>query len=478
MLYIYKNQRVMKRTTVTLLLLIFTTGLYAQGIVRNWYGTLNVPGHQLHLVFHITKTGDAYSTTMDSPDQHANGLGTDNTTVAGNSLTIVASKFSITYTGTFVQDSDMIKGTFKQGGGSLPLILCISKAAGDEATMVKRPQDPKDFPYKQEEVRFVNPIGKDTLAGTLTIPSDGKASKIVILITGSGPQNRNEELMDHRPFLVWSDWLTRKGIAVLRYDDRGIAKSTGNFNGSTSADFADDAEAAVRYIKSRKDLQHLSIGLMGHSEGGMIAPVVASRDKDVKFIVLLAGPGIPIADMMLKQVEDQTRLTGASDSAISKSVADTRVLYNVIVENPSLSTSELKVKLDTLLYNQLKVLPKADLGGKSIEENIQYTNMALLNPWYRYFLTFNPQDYLIKVKCPVLALDGSLDMQVNAHANLAGIKKTLIAGGNKHVEVDELPGLNHLFQQAKTGSMAEYSEIQETVDPVALNKVSEWINQL
>jgi hypothetical protein len=210
----------------------------------------------------------------------------------------------------------------------------------------------------------------------------------------------------------------------------------------------------------------------------MIAPVVASRDKDVKFIVLLAGPGIPIADMMLKQVEDQTRLTGASDSAISKSVADTRVLYNVIVENPSLSTSELKVKLDTLLYNQLKVLPKADLGGKSIEENIQYTNMALLNPWYRYFLTFNPQGYLIKVKCPVLALDGSLDMQVNAHANLAGIKKSLTVGGNKHVEVDELPGLNHLFQQAKTGSMAEYSEIQETVDPVALNKVSEWINQL
>ena len=230
---------------------------------------------------------------MDSPDQGARGLPTDKTTVTGNQLTIEASTYKIKYMGTFLPDRPQIKGTFLQGEGSLPLNLGRTQSAVPAAPIVARPQDPKDFPYKQEDVTFTNPKGGNQLAGTLTpLPADGKATKIVILITGSGPQNRNEELtaVNHRPFLVWSDWLTRNGIAVLRFDDRGVAKSTGNFTTATSADFADDAEAAVTYIQSRADLKGLSIGLMGHSEGGMIAPIVASRNKAVKFIVLLAAP--------------------------------------------------------------------------------------------------------------------------------------------------------------------------------------------
>ena len=468
----------MKKYSLLIGFVILFTGVNAQGILRDWYGILNVSGTSLHLVFHISKVADKYSTTMDSPDQGARGLPLDSTQVNGNDVTIIGSKYGLVYTGTFSADSDKIFGTFKQRAFSTALTLFPNKesAVADKAKI--RPQDPKDFPYKQEEVRFVNPVGQDTLAGTLTLPSDGKASRIVILITGSGPQNRNEELLDHRPFLVWSDWLTRNGIAVLRYDDRGIAKSTGNFKTATSADFADDVEAAIKYINSRADLQQISIGLMGHSEGGMIAPMVASLDKDVKFIILLAGPGVPIVDLMLKQNEDQMRLAGTTKAVMEKALLDTKALYKVIVENAAMPTAEVKKKVDTLLYRQLKPIADANHGKPSVEENINTTDRVLLSPWFRYFLAFDPRNYLAKVKCPVLALNGSLDMQVNAAANLASIQQTLTANGNKQVQIVEFPGLNHLFQPAKTGSVAEYSQIETTVDPVVLSKVSEWINKL
>lgn len=468
----------MKKIICIILFAFAGFNTFAQGIARDWYGVLSIPGgSSLHLVFHIAKTADTYTSTMDSPDQGAKGLATDNTTLTGNQLTINASKYGIVYTGTYMADSNKIAGTFKQGAGSIPLTLYPAQSPA-ALTPAARPQDPKDFPYKQEEVAFTNPVAGDTLAGTLTMPSDGKASKIVVLITGSGPQNRNEELLGHRPFLVWSDWLTRHGIAVLRYDDRGIGKSTGTFSSATSADFADDAEAAVNYIKSRADLKNLAIGLMGHSEGGMIAPIVASRNKDVKFIVLLAGPGVPIVDLMVKQSADQMRLAGAPEDAITRSSAITTKLYTLVAQSQGMPAEDLKIKVDTLLSQQYRALPKADLAGKSIPEMVNSLDRPLLTSWCRYFIAFNPQDYLMKVKCPVLALDGTKDMQVNAEANLAGIKQALQKGGNKHFEVVPLTGLNHLFQAAKTGSVAEYSQIEETVDPVALDKVAGWIEKL
>ncbi len=451
----------MKKITITIVFITLAYCSFAQSIAGDWYGTLNYPGTgTLHIVFHITKTGDSYSTTMDSPDQGARGLATNSTTVAGDKLTIEASKFGVTYTGTFLPDSNKINGTFKQVNNSTPLNLTTSKPAA----VVARPQDPKDFPYKQEEVTFANPKAGNTLAGTITLPADGKATKIVVLITGSGPQNRNEELkpFNHRPFLVWSDWLTRQGIAVLRYDDRGIGQSTGVFSTATSADFADDAEAAVSYIQSRPDLKNLKIGLMGHSEGGMIAPMVASRDKYVKFIVLLAGPGVPVEQLMLKQVADQMRLGGASDEAIMQASAIYKRASDLIIQNPSSSTAQLKQQVETLLPHDAMVQQLS----------------AQITSWFRYFITFRPADYLTKVKCPVLALDGTLDMQVNSQANLAGIKSALEKGGNKNFQTISMPGLNHLFQKASTGSVAEYGQISETVNPAALQTVSAWINRL
>jgi len=347
-------------------------------------------------------------------------------------------------------------------------------------TPSSRPQDPTSFPYKQEEVLISNIKSKVQLAGTLTIPSKGKVSKIVVLITGSGPEDRNEETkgLNHRPFLVWSDWLTRNGIAVLRYDDRGVGKSTGVFATSTTDDFADDAEAAVNYIHSRQDLKMLSIGLMGHSEGGMIAPMVASRNKAVSFICLLAGPGIPIRELMVQQAKHQMRLSGASAQDINLTVSGMHKIYRTIHDNAGLRSSELKLILDTLLYTEIKSAPPRLLHGKSVDEVVKLTSSQYLSPWFKHFILIDPADYLSKVQCPVLALNGTLDIPVESTTNLAAIKNALQkAGNNNHQEI-ALPGLNHLFQRAQTGTVSEYPQISETINPVALKIVSAWINKL
>lgn len=464
----------MKRFSLTLIFIAIASCVFAQGIVGDWYGALNIQGTTLPLVFHITKTGDIYSTLMDSPKQGAKGFATGITTVNGNNITIEAATAGISYTGRYLPDSDKISGVFKQRVNGAPLTFFRNEAAANPAAKV-RPQDPKDFPYKQEEVAFDNTKGGDRLAGTLTMPADGKASKIVVLITGSGPQDRNEALMGHRPFLVWSDWLTRHGIAVLRYDDRGIAKSTGNFGLATSADFAHDAEAAVNYILSRPDLKNLSIGLMGHSEGGLIAPMVASRNKAVKFIVLLAGPGVPTEQLMVKQTADL--MVGAPPNVVARYADRNKKLYDIVIQNPALPTVQLQQVILSALYQDMHDHPNEG-ADSAIVKSLAQAYAPLLAPWMRYFLAVDPAVYLTKVKCPVLALDGTKDLQVNAEANLAGIKASLEKAGNKHFEVVTLDGLNHLFQKAGTGAVSEYSQIEETVDPVALDKVTTWINKL
>lgn len=346
--------------------------------------------------------------------------------------------------------------------------------------MPKRPQDPTSYPYIQEEVTFTNPKAGNSLTGTLTTPSNGKVSKIVVLITGAEPQDRNEEAkgLNHRPFLVWSDWLTRSGIAVLRYDDRGVGKSTGVFAKGTTSDFTDDAEAAVNYIHSRQDLNMLSIGLMGHSEGGVIATMVASRNKLVSFICLLAGPGVTAYELMVQQQRDQMQLSGASAQDKNLMVSGMQKMFRTIHDNAKLSPSELKRELDTLLYREFKNIPPPLLHGKSVDELVKITSSRYLSPWFKYYISLEPADYLSKVKCPVLALNGTLDIVVESTTNLAAIKNALQkAGNNNHQEI-ALPGLNHLFQRAQTGALSEYPQISETVNPVALKIVSTWINKL
>jgi len=473
----------MKQLFISLSLFFLCLASSAQSVTGDWYGLLTVPGAQLPLIMHITKTDAGYAATLDSPDQKSMGIPMDNVSFADNKLVVGFTAAAMTYTGTFLPDSSKINGTFKQGPGSFPLVLTREKPAVKAETKPEdkvRPQDPKDFPYVQEEVQFTNPKAGDQLSGTLTMPANRKASKIVILISGSGPQDRNEEIpqFNHRPFLVWSDWLTRNGIAVLRYDDRGTAKSTGDFQAATTADFADDAEAAVNYIKSRADLKGLSIGLLGHSEGGMIAPMVASRNNNVKFIVLLAGPGIPIAKLMVQQMEDISRSAGAADSVTKGAVNGNAKIYALMNSNKELPAAALKIKLDSLLHDQFNTYRKAELGTLPIDQMVTSSSATVLKPWFRYFLGFNPSDYLVKVKCPTLALNGTNDLQVKCEPNLDAIKIALTKAGNKNFKMVPLPGLNHMFQKIVTGSVAEYSQLTETINPVALTTVSSWIKQL
>jgi len=341
---------------------------------------------------------------------------------------------------------------------------------------VNRPQEPsKPYPYYAEEVTFRNHQAHVTLAGTLTLPSAAGNYPAVILISGSGAQNRDEEISGHRPFLIISDHLTKHGIAVLRFDERGVGESTGNFKTATTADFASDVASAIEFLKARKTIDKDKIGLVGHSEGGVVAPMVASNSKDVSFIVLLAGPGIEIKKALLMQQELIARANGVSESEIEKYILPVHEeAYRMI----SMSSDGPTLKTDlTRLIEQAYDNSPADLmpSGMSREELVSTQSDKWSSEWFRNFLKYDPASMLEKVTCPVLALNGEKDLQVTPKENLSGISEALKRGGNSSVTVKELPNLNHLFQNCETGSPAEYAGIKETFSPDALKEISDWI---
>ncbi|RYG16935.1 MAG: alpha/beta fold hydrolase, partial [Chitinophagaceae bacterium] len=301
---------------IILFFLSISTSLFAQDIIGQWNGLLKVPGAQLRIVFHVSKTASGFSGTMDSPDQGVKGIAIKEIYFENNTLKILAPNLGLEYIGQLEQNQT-IKGDFKQGGQSFALSL--SRQVVEKEKLV-RPQMPiKPYSYYSEDITFVNKTANINLAGTLTLPKKEGVFPVAILISGSGPQNRNEELFEHQPFLVLSDYLTKNGFAVLRYDDRGVANSGGDFKTATTYDFASDVESALAYLKTRKEINPKKIGLIGHSEGGLIAPMVAAKQKDLGFIVLLAGPGIPISSLMLLQKEKIERQMGVSESQLAKS---------------------------------------------------------------------------------------------------------------------------------------------------------------
>ena len=309
---------------------------------------------------------------------------------------------------------------------------------------------------------YANKAAGNTLAATLAVPPGKGPFPAVLLISGSGPNDRDESMLGHKPFLVLSDYLTRRGIAVLRADKRGIGKSTGNLAVATTADFATDAEAGVAYLKTRSEVDPHKIGLVGHSEGGVIAPMVAARNSDVAFIVMMAGDGVPGDQIIVEQVRLLDEVAGASKEKAAEAAVQERELLTLV------EAEKNEAALDKKLREQLAAdgVPEAQIGV-----SIQ----SLTSPWYRYFLTYDPATALRKVACPVLVLNGSKDLQVPPAQNLPAIRKALEDGGNKHFEIDEMPGLNHLFQTAKTGSPTEYAQIEETISPAVLDKIAGWI---
>jgi fermentation-respiration switch protein FrsA (DUF1100 family) len=425
-----------------------------------WMGSLDTGTIKLRIVFHIVNTEDGLTATLDSPDQGAKGLPVTSVTRDGAALKMEAKQLGGVFEGKIAADRSLIEGTWTQGGANLPLVL---KPVKDQSELErKRPQNPtKPYPYREEEVSYENKVQNVTLAATLTLPQGKGPFPGVLLITGSGPQDRNESLLGHKPFLVLSDYLTRKEIAVLRADDRGTGKSTGNFATATTADFATDAEAGIAYLKTRSEIDPHRIGLIGHSEGGIIAPMVAARNPDVAFIVMMAGSGVPGDQILPAQLQAIEEAGGKSHEEAAKDAAHEREVLTLVETE----------KDEAVLKKELR----EKISGEEPEPQIGAQIKTLTSPWFRHFLTYDPATALRKVTCPVLAINGEKDTQVPPKQNLPAIRTALEQAGNKHFEADELPGLNHLFQTAKTGSPAEYAQIEETISPVALDRMASWI---
>jgi pimeloyl-ACP methyl ester carboxylesterase len=428
-----------------------------------WEGKLMVgAGMQLRLVLHVTRGDDgALHGTLDSPDQSASGIPTDSVTRDAQTLGFTVAAIGASYSGKVNEAGTEVAGEFKQQGASLPLTL--TKVA--KVTEVARPQTPKPpFPYRSEDVTYKNPAGAGvTLAGTLTLPQGDGPFPAAILLTGSGAQDRDETLFGHKPFLVLADDLTRKGIAVLRVDDRGVGGSTGSVDTSTTEDFAADALAGIAYLKGRKEIDRAHIGLIGHSEGGLVAPLAATKSKDVAFIVLLAGPGLPGHEILLLQSTALATTLGMPEDEVKKANAVNKRLYDALLAAHDAKDAETKLRA---IFKEEEASHGAQ-GGQNQEDAMV---KELTSPWFLYFVKYDPRPILAKVKVPLLAIDGEKDLQVPPKENLAAIKKA-----DPRATTTELPGLNHLFQTAKTGLPNEYGTLEETMSPAALSAISDFV---
>lgn len=465
------NQKIMKNLVFFTFIIFFSSTLFGQNIIGAWNGILKVQGTQLRLVFNITKNGDGYSATMDSPDQGAKNIPVSSTRFANDTLRLEIADAKIEYIGILDKENQIV-GEFKQSGMTFPLNLSTEKL---EKAKIVRPQEPATpYPYYSEDVFFENKKDSIVLAGTLTLPKKEGKFPVVILISGSGAQNRDEELMGHKPFLVLADHLTKNGIGVLRFDDRGTALSKGDFKTATSADFATDVEAAVNYLLTRKEINHKKIGLIGHSEGGLIAPMVASKSNNINFIILLAGTGISGDQILLMQQGLIGKANGVSNADLEKAGKINQELFEMIIK--SNNTQKLKMDLEEYMKKLFRRMTDAEKSnGMSENEFVNLQVNQLTSPWMQYFIKYNPAIALRKVKCAILALNGEKDLQVPPKENLEAIKSALEKGGNKKVTTKELANLNHLFQECKTGSPNEYAEIEQTFSPIALNEITKWI---
>ncbi len=441
--------------------------------IGTWEGQLKIPNGSLRLVFHI-KSDDqgGLTSTIDSPDQGATGIPVTTTTFKDGMLVMAATAIAGTYEGTLSDDDQSLNGEWSQGGMSFPLNMELTEAP----TQLLRPQEPKPpFPYDNEEVTFENPEANLQLAGTLTTPSTAGPHPAVILISGSGPQNRDEALMGHKPFLVLSDYLTRRGIAVLRYDDRGVGESTGNFTTATSKDLATDVQAAINFLKTHSKIDAAKIGLAGHSEGGLIAPMLANDPNNVSFIVMLAGPGLTGHEILITQNKLIAEASGMSSDLIEKALYVNSSLYKVFMENEE---EDLKDTFD----NEWAAIKK-EIGGETATAlgltagRDQQIYQQLSSPWFRYFLSYDPIPALKRVQVPVLSIIGEKDLQVSAEENTKAIREALESVNHPQFRAEILGGLNHLFQTAETGLMTEYSTIEETFAPLALEIIGDWIWQ-
>jgi pimeloyl-ACP methyl ester carboxylesterase len=460
--------------------LCFHSSFGQKNIEGIWQGKLNVATTSIRLVVHIKKEAEKYLATMDSPDQGAKDIPFSTVWVEGDSVLMEMKAIGGKLSGRFTSDTTFSGRWFQ--GTSLPLDL-KKLAASEVLAEMKRPQTPKPpFPYKSEDVVYTNKDKSIQYGATVTSPQGNGPFPALLLITGSGQQNRDEEIFGHKPFAVLADYLTRKGYVVMRVDDRGVGQTTGDVKKATSKDFAGDALVSLNYLKALPQVSKTKLGLLGHSEGGMIAQIVAAQRADVAFVIMLAGPGEKIIDLMGRQNKAVLQNTGLSEKAIDGYVD----LYNSMGLVVALAPTDTAAKLAALpvLNNWLKKTP-ADVVAATTNIKTEGDKQTFITefaktfraPWFNYFIKYNPDVYVQKMKAKVLALNGEKDIQVAPEQNLAGLKASLQKGGNKNFETMELKGLNHLFQHCQKCTVAEYGVLEETMAPEVLETIAQWLEK-
>ncbi|MDB5022418.1 MAG: hypothetical protein JWP78_173 [Mucilaginibacter sp.] len=472
----------MKKLFIAGFMLLFINQISAQDIAGSWLGLINAGGANLHLVFNIKKTSDTgYTSTFDSPDQKAFGIICSKTYKIKDTVVIEMAVINGLYK-TLWDGKDRLTGIYKQGLAHLPLEMKRVNAA-DIAKDPVRSQTPKPpFNYVSEEVEYDNADKSLHYGATFTRPNGDGKYPAVIIISGSGTQDRDGTIMGHKLYWVLADYLTKNGIAVFRVDDRGAGKSSlgKDINSATSADFSYDIEASLNYLKTRTDVDKKHLGLIGHSEGGIIAPMVAARSKDVSFVVLWAGPIVGGGRTIAGQLGYSLKKSGIDSIAVGAFINLSREIFDLF--SSAANTDVLHQKITPVFDSWKKGQPETTLDALAVHDRsiigqdlFTFYDRLYEMPWMRFFIIYDPEKDLSKVSCSVLAVNGAKDMQVDAKSNLEAIKEILTKSGNKHFEVRELPGMNHLLQTAETGDVSEYEKIDQTISPVAMNIICSWI---
>ncbi len=452
----------------------------ATSVEGTWSGEIEAPGMPLKIAVRLTRSGadgEGWSGQIDIPQQRAKAITLDEVAVAppNVSFRIAGVPGEPTFRLALSEDAQSMSGTLTQGGGTIRVSLRRGDTAAAAIPAPPRPQTPAPpFPYLEEQVTFRNEGAGIELAGTLTRPRASGRVGAVLLITGSGQQDRDETVFGHKPFWVWADRLTRDGIAVLRVDDRGVGGSGRGPQHATSLDLAGDVRAGLDFLRRRPEINPDRVGLIGHSEGALLAAIVAAADQAPAFIVMLAGTGVPGDQILQAQAAALFKAQGASDEVIAWDRSIRARVFAILREETG-GTPNVAAR-DKLLQEIASAKP----GGPGAPDGAAGRQLAdalfkASQPWLQFFLAFDPRPTLMKVRCPVLAIGGERDVQVPARENLAEIEKALRAGGNKDVSIALLPGLNHLLQTSTSGFPTEYPTIDETVAPSVLKMVSEWI---